>query len=891
MLTPYLPGDVKSLEASFVRHVELSLARRRENCDSQAAFHALAMSVRDQLLERWKATQEHFFEKDCKRVAYLSMEFLMGRSLQNAIYNLGLRDNYAEAMRNLGFRLEDLADEENDAGLGNGGLGRLASCFLDSLATLDLPAWGYGLRYTYGMFHQEIQRNEQIEFPDFWLVAGNPWELERMDVCFPVKFNGRVEDAPDGGRTWVDTDDVVAMAYDTPIPGYDTFNALNIRLWSAKPSMEFDLEHFNKGNFFESVKDRQSAEQITQVLYPNDNTPEGKELRLKQQYFFVSATLQDLLRRFRRRQRPIEELPTKLAIQLNDTHPTLALVELMRYLLDYEKLAFDVAWKITTATCAYTNHTVLPEALEKWDVPLLERLLPRHMEIIYQINYQWLQLVGEHFPGDMDKVRSMSIIEEGYPKRVRMASLAIVCCHAVNGVAKIHSSILVNVVFKDFYSMFPNKFQNKTNGVTPRRWVQQANPDLAMLISTTLGTKVWLSDWELLRGLEKFVDDTRFQSLVSSCKMLAKEKLAAYVLKTLGIRVPTTMLFDVHVKRIHEYKRQLLNVLYTIHRYTVIKAMSPEERKAQVVPRCVFFGGKAAPGYFMAKRIIKLISVVSSVVNADPDVSPYLLVVFVPNYCVSLAEVLVPATDVSQHISTAGMEASGTSNMKFAMNGALMLATLDGANVEIRDAIGNANVFIFGTRAEQVEEMRHNMRLEKIPMDPRLADVLKLLRGTTFGDPKDWVPVIDSVSRGNDYYLVNADFPLYCAAQEEVSSSYKDHRGWVRKCIFSIARSGIFSSDRTILQYAKEIWDIQPARRAGPTHVSVAEMSSKGLVPPGIQESLGVSPATLHLPIVRIESKQTPSAAKYTAVAEHVEVGFDPKTAHHHHSAEKIHDM
>lgn len=482
--------------------MELSLARRRQNCDSQAAFHAVAMTVRDQLIERWKSTQEFFFEHDCKRVAYLSMEFLMGRSLQNAASNLGINDSLKEALRNLGFALEDLVDEEMDAGLGNGGLGRLAACFMDSLATLDLPAWGYGLRYTYGMFHQEIQRNEQVEFPDFWLVAGNPWELERMDVCFPVKLYGRVEEKEDGSREWVDTQEVVAMAYDTPIPGHDTFNTLNIRLWSAKPSMEFDLEHFNKGNFLESVQDRQHAEQITQVLYPNDNTPEGKELRLKQQYFFVSATLQDLLRRFRRRHRPITELPEKLGIQLNDTHPSLAIVELMRYLLDYEKLDFAESWRICKATCAYTNHTVLPEALEKWDVPLMERLLPRHMEIIYQINYQWLQEVDSHYKGDMNRLRDLSIIEEGFPKRVRMAHLAIASCHAVNGVAKIHSSILVNELFKDFYAMEPSKFQNKTNGVTPRRWVQQANPDLAMLITTTLGSTEWLSDWELLQSLE-----------------------------------------------------------------------------------------------------------------------------------------------------------------------------------------------------------------------------------------------------------------------------------------------------------------------------------------------------------------------------------------------------
>jgi starch phosphorylase len=867
MQVPYLPGDVRGLEGSFIHHVELSLARYRGNCNDQTAFHALALSVRDRLLERWKATQKHFFEADCKRVAYLSMEFLLGRSLQNATYNLGLHDNYAEALRNLGFRLEDLVEEENDAGLGVGGLGRLAACFMDSLASLDLPAWGYGLRYSYGMFHQEIQHSEQIEFPDFWLVAGNPWELERMDVCFPVKFYGRVEER-DGVRVWVDTDDVVAMAYDTPIPGYDTLNALNIRLWSAKPSMEFDLERFNKGNFMESVKDRQHAEQITQVLYPNDSTFEGKELRLKQQYFFVSATLQDLLRRFRRGHRSIRELPDKLAIQLNDTHPALAVVELMRYLLDYEKLRFDEAWNLVHQTFAYTNHTVLPEALEMWDVPLLERLLPRHMEIIYLINYQWLLKVDMHFGVDTERTRTMSIIEEGFPKRVRMANLAVVCCHTVNGVSKIHSFLLVNDVFKDFYAMFPTKFQNKTNGVTPRRWVQQANPDLAKLITMSLGNKTWLLDWEVLKGLEQLVDDLHFHHLLSSVKILCKKRLAEYVLKTMGITLPTEMLFDVHVKRIHEYKRQLLNILYVIHRYTTIKVLTPTERKARVVPRCVFFGGKAAPGYCMAKRIVKLINVVSGVINADPETSSYLLVVFISDYCVSLAETIIPAADISQHISTAGMEASGTSNMKFAMNGALLLATFDGANCEIGDAIGKANVFMFGTRAEKVQEMRRAVHMEKLPMDSRLEEVLKLLHGNSFGDPKDWLPIIDSISRGNDFYLINADFPEYCEVQERVDAGYRDQLSWMRMSIFSIARSGIFSSDRTILQYAKDIWNVEPVRRSGSTELVSATM----------QGSLGVSPALLRAPKLKVEPAATPIAAKYVAVASHIELGFDPST-------------
>jgi starch phosphorylase len=700
LLASYLPEDVRSMEKFFVHHVEYSLARGRGNINNFGAYQALALSVRDRLIERWKDTQLYFKEKQCKRVAYMSLEFLLGRTLQNAIVNLGLEDNYHMAMKNLGYHLENLYDEESDAGLGNGGLGRLAACFLDSLATMDYPAWGYGLRYKYGMFYQKIQNGQQVEFPDYWLMHGNPWEVERSDVSYPVQFYGKIRDVEteDGSKKviWDPAETVMAVAYDTPIPGYETYNVLNIRLWSAQPSKEFDLHHFNKGDFFKSIEEKQNSEQITSVLYPNDNTPAGKELRLKQQYLLVSATLQDLMRRFKETKRPISEFHTQVAIQLNDTHPALGIVELVRILLDNERVPFAEAWEITTKTFAYTNHTVLPEALERWPVTLMERLLPRLMRIIYDINYHFLKVIEKKWPGDVEKLRRLSVIEEGDTRMVRMANLAIIGSHAVNGVAQIHSDLLRSDVFPDFFNLWPKKFLNMTNGVTPRRWLHQANPDLSMILTSYLRTPNWIFNLDLLTGLRHFADNPTLQKQWILMKQTTKERLAKMILKKTGIEVSTEALFDTQVKRIHEYKRQLLNILYIIHRYTVIKAMSPAQRKsAQVVPRVVIFGGKAAPGYFMAKLVIQLINSVGKIINNDEDIGDLLKVVFIPNYCVSLAEIIVPGSDLSQHISTAGMEASGTSNMKFAMNGCLIIGTLDGANVEIEQEIGSDNIFFW----------------------------------------------------------------------------------------------------------------------------------------------------------------------------------------------------
>jgi len=846
LLASYLPEDVKSIEKFFVHHVEYSLARGRGNLTKFGASRALALSVRDRLIERYKDTQLYFKDKGVKRVAYLSLEYLLGRLLQNSIVNLGLEDNFSQAMKNLGYVLEDLYEEENDPGLGNGGLGRLAACFLDSLATLDYPAWGYGLRYKYGMFYQEIKNGCQVEIPDYWLTHGNPWEIERFDIQYPVHFYGHLKEEVDSkGITryqWIPGEKVVAVAFDTPIPGYETYNTLNIRLWSAQPSKEFDLEFFNKGDFFKSIEDKQSSEQITSVLYPNDNTYSGKVLRLKQQYFLVSATMQDLLRRFRESGRPWRELPTMLAIQLNDTHPTLAVTELIRILTDQEKLSWADTWEIVTQTFAYTNHTVLPEALERWSVELIEQLLPRHMKIIYDINHYFLVEVGKKWPGDVEKLRRVSIIEEGSPRMVRMANLAIIASHAVNGVAEIHSQLLREDVFPDLLELWPQKFTNVTNGVTPRRWIHQANPQLSMLLSGWLRTNNWISNLDLIANVRMFVDNATFHKQWAMMKLANKERLASFLKKKLGINLNTNAMFDVQIKRIHEYKRQLLNILYIIYRYQTIKNMSTDEKR-KVVPRVVLFGGKAAPGYYMAKLIIQLINSVAQVVNADESVGDLLKVHFVPNYCVSLAEVIIPASDLSQHISTAGTEASGTSNMKFAMNGCLIIGTLDGANIEIRKEIGEDNMFIFGAKAHEVNDLKKKVREQSQPIDPRFTEVLKLIESGVFGGKGTFDPILNSLRNGNDHYLLSVDFPSYIVAQNKVDSTYRNQSEWVRKSMLSTAGCGKFSSDRTIMEYAQRIWNIKPCRRPGPVSVSVERFGTLGIVSKDVIPSPSTSPS------------------------------------------------
>jgi len=828
-LASYLPNDTESIEESFVRHVEYSLAQTRTNLTPYWSFKACALSVRDRLLERWKDTQTYFHEKDCKRVAYLSLEFLIGRSLQNSILNMQLEEPFKKAMFNLGQDLENTYDQERDAGLGNGGLGRLAACFMDSLATLDYPAWGYGLRYNYGMFHQKIKNGEQIELPDYWLYNGGPWEIERLDVVQPVRFYGHVvETKNDDGSvsfSWEGGEDVLAVAYDVPIPGYDTFNTLNIRLWSAAPSREFDLDNFNQGNFYKSVEERQKAEAITYVLYPNDNTDKGKELRLKQQYFFVCATVADLVRRFKRKHTNFEDFPEKVAVQLNDTHPSLAIVELFRVLVDQEGYCFDDAWRIVSKTFSYTNHTVLPEALEKWSISLMEVLLPRHLQIIYQINLQFLQSVEQKWSGDIDRIRDMSIIQEKPYRAVRMANLAIVMSHTVNGVAELHSKLLVENVFPYFKEFYPDRFQNKTNGVTPRRWIHQANPGLSALFTRYLESNRWLLDLGELFNLEKFIDDEKFQQEWNDVKRQNKQRLADFIMKKLSIEVSPDVLFDIQVKRIHEYKRQLMNILYIIYRYRSLKQMTDSQKK-ETTPRVVFFGGKAAPGYYMAKKIIKLINNVADVVNNDPATSEYLKVIFIANYNVSKAEIIIPASDISQHISTAGMEASGTSNMKFVLNGGIIIGTLDGANIEIREEAGDDNMFIFGALTENVPSIREKIKSKEFSPSTAFNQALGMIETGLFGIPEQFSDLIGSITNGNDYYLVSYDFDSYIAAQEQIDISYKDKAKWTRMSILNSIRCAKFSSDRTIHQYAKEIWDVSPVRRPGPMPIPVESINS-----------------------------------------------------------------
>lgn len=714
----YLGSDLHSIQRQIVNHVEYTLARTRFNFDNNGCYYATSFSMRDRLLESWNDTNQHMYKEDPKRVYYLSLEFLLGRLLQNALVNSDLEDKYQTALKELGYNLEDVYEEEVDPGLGNGGLGRLAACFLDSLASLELPGWGYGIRYNYGIFKQEIHEGYQTEIPDYWLSRGNPWEIERNDILVPIHFYGRVDTYHEGGverKKWVDGDTVMAQAYDIPIPGYNTFNTNNLRLWRACPSTEFDFSSFNAGDYFGAVKAKQKAESISSVLYPNDVSMEGKELRLKQEYFFCAATLNDVVRRFlKKSSHSWDNFAEKVAIQLNDTHPAIATIELLRILYDDYKLPFDQAMDIIRNTFAYTNHTVLPEALEKWDVSLMQKLLPRHMDLIFLVNHILMQSVrkvyGEH---NYHMQSTLSFIEEGDTKKVRMANICLFICHKVNGVAALHTSILKKSLFKDYldyfnkldYKKFGDKVINITNGVTPRRWIVCTNPEMTDLINEKIGHSEWISDLSKIKDLEMFADDPEVQKKWAEVKKEKKKQLVAKIKKWTGIEISPNVLFDVLVKRIHEYKRQLMDILYVVHRYLWIKEMKPEDRK-NVVPRAILFGGKAAPGYENAKKIIKLINAVGNVVNNDKDVGDLLKVVFMPNYSVSSAQVIIPAAELCQQISTAGMEASGTSNMKFAMNGCLIIGTMDGANVEIAEEIGKENMFIFGGSVEEVGNHR-----------------------------------------------------------------------------------------------------------------------------------------------------------------------------------------
>ncbi|KAK9734736.1 hypothetical protein RND81_04G160000 [Saponaria officinalis] len=748
------------------------------------------------------------------------MEYLQGRALTNAIGNLNIQDAYADALSKLGHQLEEIVEQEKDAALGNGGLGRLASCFLDSMATLNLPAWGYGLRYRYGLFKQRITKDGQEELAEDWLEKFSPWEIVRHDVVFPVRFFGQVEVNPDGSRKWVDGEVFQALAYDVPIPGYKTKNTISLRLWEAKACAgDFDLFQFNDGQYEASMQLHSRAQQICAVLYPGDATESGKLLRLKQQFFLCSASLQDIIRRFKERKdgecpRPWSEFPNKVAVQLNDTHPTLAIPELMRLLMDDEGLGWDEAWGVTSRAIAYTNHTVLPEALEKWSQSVMWKLLPRHMEIIAEIDKRFVEMIRSTRPDLEDKVNSLCILDNNPQKPVvRMANLCVVSSHTVNGVAQLHSDILKSELFADYVSIWPTKFQNKTNGITPRRWLKFCSPELSDIITKWLKTDEWITNLDLLVNLRKFADNEDLQAEWSSAKMANKQRLAQYILQVTGISIDPNSLFDIQVKRIHEYKRQLLNILGAVYRYKKLKEMNPEER-SKTTPRTIMIGGKAFATYTNAKRIVKLVNDVGSVVNTDPEVNSYLKVVFVPNYNVSVAEMLIPGSELSQHISTAGMEASGTSNMKFALNGCLIIGTLDGANVEIREEIGEDNFFLFGATADEVPQLRKDRENGLFKPDRRYEEAKQFIRSGAFGT-YDYEPLLDSLEgdsgygRG-DYFLVGHDFPSYIDMQAKVDEAYKDKKKWLKMSILSTAGSGKFSSDRTISQYAKEIWNIEP---------------------------------------------------------------------------------
>lgn len=827
--------DKDDFEKNFVNHVEFSLARNMYNCDNLAAYQAASDSIRDALLLDWANTQQKQTIHDGKRVYYLSLEFLMGRAMDNALINLDSRDAAKLALTDLGFNLEDVLEQEPDAGLGNGGLGRLAACFVDSLSSKNYSGWGYGLNYQYGIFKQLIIDGYQVETPDYWLKFSNPWEIDRHEIQIPVDFYGWVEVEVDpntgvGKKVWKGGERVLAVASDFPIPGFNTSNTNNLRFWNAKPTNEFDFNKFNSGDYNSSVAAQQRAESITAVLYPNDNFYSGKELRLKQQYFWVAASLHDIVRRYKKNHRDDwSKFTDKVAIQLNDTHPTLAVVELQRILVDLEGLAWDDAWDIVTNTFAYTNHTVMSEALEKWPVQLMENLLPRHLEIIYDINYYFLKKVERLFPDDRELLGKVSIIEENGVKSVRMAYLAIVGSHKVNGVAELHSELIKTTIFKDFVKVFgPDKFTNVTNGVTPRRWLKQANPELAALIAEALNDPEYeyLTNLGRLKELEKFVDDDKFLTRWDNIKFNNKRRLAALIKSETDIDVDPNVMFDVQVKRIHEYKRQQLNIFAVIYRYLRIKELQAEGvsiediKLKHYISKASIFGGKAAPGYYMAKTIIHLINSVGSVVNNDTEIDNLLKVVFVPDYNVSKAEIICPGSDLSNHISTAGTEASGTSNMKFALNGGLIIGTVDGANVEITREIGEENIFLFGNLAESVEELRHNHLYSGVTVPEKLQKVFDAILSGQFGDPNEYKPLIESITNHGDYYLVTDDFDLFLECQDRLEKVFGHHGGdasdldhlhkWVKKSLLSVANMGFFSSDRCIDEYAENIWNVEP---------------------------------------------------------------------------------
>lgn len=804
--------DEASIQKSLLQHLNFTLAKDKYTATKRDCYNALALSIRDHLIYRWMETQQAYYDQDVKRVYYLSLEYLIGQSLKNNLTNLDLYEVYEKALKELGYNLEELSVIEWDAGLGNGGLGRLAACFLDSMASLGYPGYGYGIRYEYGIFYQKIENGYQVETPDNWLRYGNVWEIGRPEYIFPIYYGGRVQQYIDRKGTlrsdWVDREEVVAMAFDTPVAGYGNRAVNTMRLWSARSSRGFDLNYFNHGDYIRAVEDRNRTENISRVLYPNDNIFEGKELRLKQEYFLVSASLQDILRRYKKAHTSLDNFTDKVAIQLNDTHPSLAIPELMHILVDKEEYSWEKAWEITTKTFGYTNHTILPEALEKWPVSMMEEILPRHLQIIYEINRRFLDNVALSYPGDVNRIREMSLIEEDGEKKVRMANLSIVGSHNVNGVSALHTELLQTTIFKDFNVFYPQKFINITNGITPRRWLKMCDQPLARLITEKIGPD-WVTNLNELDKLTPFAEDPNFRTAWANVKKSNKERLAHAIRFSHELSVPLNSIFDCQIKRFHEYKRQLLNALYLISLYNKIK----DNPKGSFVPRTVIFGGKSAPGYYMAKLIIKFINSLAEFINNDREIGDKLKVIFMANYRVTLAELIIPAADLSEQISTAGYEASGTSNMKFALNGALTIGTLDGANIEIKDAVGDDNIFIFGLNAREVLELRkHYNPWDYYNSNPELKRIIDMVQSGYFSpdQPNLFRPITDSLLQGGDHYLLLADYAAYAACQEEVSKAYADQDNWVKKSILNVSKMGRFSSDRSIKEYASKIWHANP---------------------------------------------------------------------------------
>ena len=804
-------APAESIRADFVSHLMHTLGRDCYSATPHDRYLALALAMRDRLVERWVQTQQTHHKRQVKRVYYLSMEYLIGRSLGNNVINLMMEDAVREAMGDLGLDWVDLRDEEVDAGLGNGGLGRLAACFLESLATMQIPAMGYGLRYDYGIFRQAIENGYQVERPDDWLRGGNPWEIPRPDYLVPVRFDGRVEEGRENGKLvahWFDTKAVFGMPYDIPVVGYGGRTVNTLRLWSARSSVEFGLEDFQQGDYIAAVQAKVAAESLTKVLYPDDTISAGRGLRLRQEYFLVACALHDILRRFKADGMPWHELPNRAAIQLNDTHPALAVPELMRLLVDDEGLLWEEAWDLTVRSLGYTNHTLMGEALEKWPEAMIGRVLPRHLQIIHEINRRFLRVVSAHYPNDPDRLRRMSLVEEGPEKQVRMAHLAIVGSHSTNGVSHIHTELIKHRLVPDFHAMYPARFNSKTNGITQRRWLLKANPPLAALMTEAIGDR-WITALDGLEDLAPLADDAAFRERFMAVKRQAKGALADYLHCKFGYRPDPDSLFDVQVKRFHEYKRQLLNVLGIVVRYNRLRR-SPG---IDLVPRTYLFAGKAAPAYALAKRLIKLINSVGAVVNHDPAVDGRLKVYFVPDYRVSLAERLIPAADVSEQISTAGTEASGTGNMKFMLNGALTVGTLDGANVEMRDEVGDDNIFIFGLTADEVADLAPRYDPHACYLrDDEIREALDLLFSSHFNfeEPGIFNPIRRALLDDGDRYMHLADLRPYVDTHDRVDALYRRPEEWARKAVLNIAHSGKFSSDRTIAEYARDIWHVEP---------------------------------------------------------------------------------